>query len=299
MITMQHETQCAGWFKIEAIRPDGTRRVLADWFPNLILDGGLDRMGANDDYLSWCQVGSGSTAPIATQTALVNRIAGTNTIQANVAGAQSSAPYYGWTRRTYRFAAGVAAGNLSEVGVGWATTGSLFSRALILDGGGSPTTITVLSDEVLDVTYELRRYPGTVDLTGTVVLDGVTHNWVSRAAGVTSSEMWGGLSAMALDWARAFNGNIGAVTAGTPSGTSGALSVTPLAYSSGSYTRAVTVSAGLNDSNLSGGIRSILIYPSSSNAGVGSYQIQFNPAIPKDNTKVLSLTIQHTWARRP
>ena len=297
MIKMQHETQCAGWFKIEAIRPDGTRRVLADWFPNLILDGGLDRMGANDDYLSWCQVGSGSTAPIATQTALVNRIAGTNTIQANVSGAQASAPYYGWYRRTYRFAAGVAAGNLSEVGVGWATTGSLFSRALILDGGGSPTTITVLSDEVLDVTYELRRYPGTVDLTGTVVLDGVTHNWVSRAAGVTDSRYWARTGAMALDWARAFNGDIGPVTAGTPRGTVGALKTTTLAYSSGSYTRAATVSAGLNDSNLSGGIRSIWTYASYSE--IGSYQIQFDPAIPKDNTKVLSLTIQHSWARRP
>ena len=296
MITMQHETQCAGWFKIEAIRPDGTRRVLADWFPNLILNGGLDRMGENGDYLNWCQVGSGSTAPIAAQTALVNRIAGTNTHQASVAGAQASAPYYGWYRRTDRFAAGVAAGNLSEVGVGWATSGSLFSRALILDGGGNPTTITVLSDEVLDVTYELRRYPGTVDLTGTVVLDGVTHNWVSRAAGVTDSRYWAGTSEMALDWPRAYNGDIGAVTALTPSGTSGTLSATLLAYSSGSYTRATTVSAGLNDSNLSGGIRSILI---SSYSGVGSYQIQFDPAIPKDNTKVLSLTIQHSWARRP
>ena len=297
MITMQHETQCAGWFKLEAIRSDGTRRVLADWFPNLILNGGLDRMGANSDYLNWCQVGSGSTAPVATQTALVNRIAGTNTIQADVNGAQASAPYYGWCRLTYRFAQGVAAGNLSEVGVGWATSGSLFSRALILDGGGSPTTITVLSDEVLDVTYELRRYPGTVDLTGTVVLDGVTHNWLSRASGVTDSGHWAGTGAMALDWDAAFNGDIGPVTASWPSGASGLLSATPLAYSSGSYTRAATVSAGLGDSNLSGGIRSILI--TAYGLGAGRYQIQFDPAIPKDNTKVLSLTIQHTWARRP
>ena len=297
MITMQHETQCAGWFKIEATRPDGTRRVLADWFPNLILNGGLDRMGANFDYLNWCQVGSGSTAPVATQTALVNRIAGTNTQQADVNGAQASAPYYGWRRRTYRFAQGVAAGNLSEVGVGWATSGSLFSRALILDGGGSPTTITVLSDEMLDVTYELRRYPGTVDLTGTVVLDGVTHNWVSRAAGVTDQIAWSGTGEMALDWASAYDGDIRSATASSPSGTSQALSITALAYGSGSYTRAFTVSAGLNDGNLVGGIRSILT--GSYGYGHGRYQIQFDPAIPKNNTKVLSLTIQHTWARRP
>lgn len=295
MIKMQHEIQCAGWFKIEAVRPDGTRRVLADWFPNLILNGGLDRMGANSDYLLWCQVGSGSTAPVAAQTALVNRIAGTNTVKASTTGAQASEPYYVWRRQTYRFAQGVAAGNLSEVGVGWATTGSLFSRALILDGGGSPTTITVLSDEVLDVTYELRRYPGTVDLTGTVVLDGVTHNWVSRAAAVTDSWYWAATDTMALDRAASFNGDIGAVTAEDPSGTSGSLSATPLAYSSGSYTRATTVSAGLNDSNLSGGIRSIRV----SGGLTGRYQIQFDPAIPKNNTKVLSLTIQHSWSRRP
>lgn len=296
MITMQHETQCAGWFKIEATRPDGTRRVLADWFPNLILDGGLDRMGANHDYLSWCQVGSGSTAPVAAQTALVNRIAGTNTALNN-SGAQASAPYFGWIRQTYRFAQGVAAGNLSEVGVGWATSGSLFSRALILDGGGSPTTITVLSDEVLDVTYELRRYPGTVDLTGTVVLNGVTHNWVSRASGVTNTSSWAGADTMALDLATSYDGDIGAVTALFPSGTAGSLTATALAYSAGSYVRAATVSAGLNDSNLSGGIRSLVI--GSYSKGGGRYQIQFDPAIPKDDTKVLSLTIQHSWARRP
>lgn len=102
---------------------------------------------------------------------------------------------------------------------------------------------------------------------------------------------------MALYYAESFNGDIGAVTAPSPSGASDSLSITPLAYSSGSYTRASAVSAGLNDSNLSGGIRSIMIR--SSAAGTSCYQIQFDPAIPKDNTKVLSLTIQHSWARRP
>lgn len=298
MITMQHETQCAGWFKIEAIRPDGTRRVLADWFPNLILNGGLDRMGENADYLNWCQVGSGSTAPIAAQTALVNRIAGTNTQQANVSGAQASAPYYGWIRRTYRFAQGVAAGNLSEVGVGWAASGSLFSRALILDGGGSPTTITVLSDEVLDVTYELRKYPGSVDLTGSVVLDGVTYSWVSRVADVTTASRWAGTPAQVLSQAYVFNGPISGVT-GSPSGTSLQVGIGASAYSPGSYTRRHVVSAGLGAGNLSGGVRSLHVYGVGLASGSASYQIQFDPAIPKDNTKVLSLTIQHTWARRP
>ena len=102
---------------------------------------------------------------------------------------------------------------------------------------------------------------------------------------------------MALDFAQSFNGDIGAVTALQPSGTSSIITATTLAYSSGSYARASTVSAGLNDSNFSGGIRSILV--GTYYSGAGRYQIQFDPAIPKDNTKVLSLTIQHSWARRP
>lgn len=103
---------------------------------------------------------------------------------------------------------------------------------------------------------------------------------------------------MVIDTAQPFNGDIGDVVTMWPSGTSGYnITATPLAYSSGSYARAATVSAGLNDGNLSGGIRSIVI--SSYAGGASRYQIQFDPAIPKDNTKVLSLTIQHTWARRP
>lgn len=253
-------------------------------------------MGENADYASWCQVGSGSTAPVATQSALVNRIAGTNTVQDATTGAQSSAPYYGWARRTYRFAQGVAAGNLSEVGVGWATSGSLFSRALILDGGGSPTTITVLSDEVLDVTYELRRYPGTVDLTGTVVLGGVTHNWVSRALAVTSPLRWAAFSNQRLTQATAYSGDIGAVTASAPAGTASSLSITALAYGAGSLVRSVEVTASLDQGNLAGGVRSVGV---TSSSGAGGYQIRFDPAIPKDNTKVLTLTIRHSWARRP
>ena len=43
-----------GWYKFEAVRPDGTKRLLADWFPNLITDAGLERMAGNGDWMRYC-----------------------------------------------------------------------------------------------------------------------------------------------------------------------------------------------------------------------------------------------------
>ena len=67
-------------------------------------------------------------------------------------------PYYRWAKVTWRFGQGVAAGNISEVGLGWGNS-NLWNRALIKDANGNPTTITVLSDEYLDVVSEIRDYP--------------------------------------------------------------------------------------------------------------------------------------------
>jgi len=208
-----------------------------------------------------------------------------------LSGVQSSAPYFGWRRKTWRFAQGAAAGNLSEVGVGWATSGSLFSRALILDSGGTPTTITVLADEFLDVTYELRQYPVTTDNTGTFVLDGLTYDWVSRPANVTSSFVPN--AAMNSASINYYNGAIGAIT-GSPSGTgSGLLTPTPQSYSTGSYSITFTLIASITQANLAGGITAARIIGSGFD-----YQFGFTPAIPKDNTKILSIDYTHSWARK-
>ena len=76
----------------------------------------------------------------------------------------TTAPYYYGGRITWRFGQGIAAGNISEVGLGWGNS-NLWNRALIKDANGNPTTITVLSDEYLDVVSEIRVYP-TQNLSG-------------------------------------------------------------------------------------------------------------------------------------
>lgn len=293
----------AGRFKIEALKVDaageeiaGSRRVAADWFDNLITDNGLDLFGNSSAYLQYCQVGTGSATPANGNTALAALVASTDVMQATSFGAQSSAPYFCWRQKTFRFAEGDAAGNLAEVGISPSASGNLFSRALILDNMGSPTTITVLSDEVLDVTYELRVYPPEDDFEGTITLDSVDYYVVGRAAGVNSSSYWsvGNLgTANVATFSSAYNGAISAVT-GIPSGSnSDDTSRTTASYSAASLFRDATLNWALNDGNLAGGITALL-----TRFGVGSYQFSFDPAIPKDNTKVLALTVRNSWARK-
>lgn len=296
--------EVAGYFTLSTNK----RGVIAE-FPNLITNGGLDRMGGFDDWLTWCQVGSGSTAPNVNDTALVSRVAGTSSVVSPLSGVQSTPPYYTWNRKTFRFSEGAAAGNLSEVGIGWASSASLLSRALILDTLGNPTTITVLADESLDVTYEFRFYPKTTDDTGTVTLTGNiggVYNWTMRAANVTSNDNGFG-------WNIAQNGtNMGRIRSGTallgggdivaitglpPAGSS--VGITAASYVPGSYERKFTFTAGLTQANIAGGVRCGL-FP----MGIGMFQIQFglqadDSKIPKTSDGILSMVIKHSWGRRP
>lgn len=290
-------TTFEGYYRLQAVRPDGRVRHDTGWFHNIITDGGLNSIGTSNDYLSQCRVGTGNAAPSALDTALQTQVATTTTVQSVSTGAQASAPYYGWLIRTWRFAAGVAAGNIAEVGVG-INAGALFSRALVLDGGGSPTTITVLSDEFLDVTYQLRIKPPLSDVVSTVNISGVTYNTTTRAMAVTNPSFWAnpgqGGGGGTNSWST-YNGTIGAITS-SPSGGGNFVFLTNLSYVNNSLQRDFTAQWGLDLSNdgitaLAGGLGT------GTNGGMGGMQIGVSPGIPKDNTKILDLTFRHTWAR--
>jgi hypothetical protein len=209
-----------------------------------------------------------------------------------------TSPYYGITTIQFQFAIGGATGNLSEVGIGTTST-QLFSRALILDGGGSPTTITVLSTEALYVTYSLRQYVPLTDVTGTITLNAINYAYTLRAANATQSFAWAifnGGDSPTLNQAQAFSGAIGAIT-GSPAGSvSNASSVSTTAYSNGSFVRNVSATWGLTAGNFgAGGIPAILAIFGGSQSR-GDYQIGFSPAIPKDGTQVLTMNFQLAWA---
>lgn len=291
-----------GLFKMTVRKADGSIKQETDWIPNLITNAGLEQIGTGS-WFAACHVGTNNTAPAVTDTALGGFVAGSNTLQADDTGSSSSSPYYGWRRKTFRFAAGAAAGNLSEVGIASAASNGgstvLITRALILDGSNNPTTITVLSDEVLDVTYELRLYPATEsDSTGTITISGVTHSYTIRPAQLGSATIWGdyiGSTAShnptsGADYG-AYNGAIGAITS-LPSGTSAGFDVTNSTYGANTKYRDCTVTLGLNSANLSGGIRSF-----KGRTTLGAYQIELSPTIDKTSTKVLNLTFRISWDR--
>ena len=296
------EQRVAGFYKVEAVKVGkngerGKKRLLADWFPNLITNLGLNKVATTNSWLNSCQVGSGSTTPAFTDTTLDTYVAGVGTPQIS-SGKETATPYYAWSRRVFTFPTGAAEGNLTEIGVGSTTaTGNLFSRALIVDEFSSPTTITILSDEILIVTYECRFYPKLIDDIGTVIFTGSiggTYDWIMRSANVGSTWDFGSIAPSMNEfsgWA-IYNGDIGAVTA-APSGTS-STSFTPTAqsYVSDSYERAYLLSFTTAQGNLSGGIRSLRL-----RAGVGDYQWQFDPAIPKTASDTLTFTVKCSWGR--
>lgn len=289
--------QLAGYYKLEAVKNDGTRRVLADWFPNLITNAGLDLYGNHSGVVfGGCAVGSGNTTPAFTDTNLVGQLAFSSTLQTSTQGSDTGAGYH-WKRFTYRFAAGSATGNLAEVGMRVTSSGTLFSRALILDGGGSPTTVTILADESLDVSYELRVYWPTADVTGSITISGQSYNYTIRPAYVGNNQ-WA-LTPAGADFSNPsvigtsplfYTGTIAANTSG-PSGTSGSTTYSRANYVSGNYYRDFTVTLALSALTVSAQSLGI-------GTTIGGFQIGFSPAIPKTGSNILTMTLRLSWARR-
>lgn len=290
-------TGIKGQFRIEAFREDengieinGSRRVLADWFDNMILNGGLASLKTAGPSLGACVLGTGSAAPTAAQTSLVNQVVLTTT-RTNSNSANPEPPYDKSTRYVYRVNPGSwQPANLSEVGICIATSSNaLFSRALIT-AGGSPITVTVLPGETLDVVYVLRKIPSRGDVTGTIILDGNSYDWLMRPSSIATDALTptGGLEQAA--YATTYSGDIGPET-GVPSGmiaqTLTMLANTDPTPNQGDRTAFVAV----NQSNAP--IRSVRVNV----GGIQSFQIQFTPPIPKTDQMELRLRFGISWGR--
>lgn len=299
---MKYDIGLAGRYTLWAVNADtGAIRELGEGgtrleFDNLITDLGLNMLGTGG-IGSTCFVGSGSTAPAVSNTSLVSQVASSGSPTATSGGANGQSPYYAWYRQTWRFQPGAATGNLSEVGVGTASN-SLFSRSLIKDGNGNPTTITILSNEFLDVLYELRLYAPTADVTGTVNISGTNYAYTLRAAGVTN---WSGQAAqigLRIDTnygASLGSGDIGTVTQDIGGTIASSIPCTNNAYSNNSYKSTGSINCGLNDANFQTGVKSVS-YGGSPNSFI-RFQASFTPPIPKTSDKTLSLNVEVSWAR--
>jgi hypothetical protein len=295
-------TGFCGTFKLEVMCPDGRVRLCRE-FPNLITDNGADLLGSDTSgFVSNCSVGTGNTTPAAGDTALVTKLA-TIGSPATTSTSSSVSPYFGQISCIYTFAQGAVVGNVAEVGVGSASDGtSLFSRALVVDSDGSATTITVTSDDILKVTYVLRQYAPVDDVTGTVDIGGTTYDYTARALGVTGvnwqlANVGPGLDTSGGSRCAVGNGGLVTVTTADIASPSSTTVVSNAAYVASSSQQDATATWGIALGNVSGGVTVARFNRGRSSlfTGRGSFQVGFDPAIPKDNTKSLSLTHRLSW----
>jgi len=173
--------RCSGRYTFKITnKKTGVEKNLPAKADNLLLISffreSLSNRNQSEGFMSGIVVGSGTTPPVVTDTSLELFVAGTATQQGAVIPNVVNAtvyPRYVTRAMTKRFNGSALAGApLTEVGVAITTNAGttpnastpLASRALITDTEGNPTSITVLADEYLDVTYEMTTY----------ALDGVT-----------------------------------------------------------------------------------------------------------------------------
>jgi len=284
---------------------------------NLITNTGMNRIGevttninsAIGAFSILCGrfvVGSGSAVPQFTDTALQNPVAFASSDP--VLDKESSNYERGWYEITVRhqFGQGQAAGNLSEIGIQHtSTSGPLWSRALILDGAGNPTTITVLPDDFLTCYYTLRIMIPKTDAVFNIDVDydedGIVPTVVTcrplNANNPSPSVGWGLQTAGTLGlvaYLQFFTGGLAAPTASNPLGSvaaSDTRSFSTVPYVTDSFERYVTRTNGLNEHN-SQELRTAIL-----NALMGAWQIEFNPPLQKNNTQTMQLTFGYSWAR--
>ena len=175
-MNMNMTTKLEGFYSIKV---HGGKRGEIDFgtHKNMILDAGITHMLNGNYPLEYIHIGSGSSQPNPRQVQLDAKFAHTNRSKNFKDGYVSaedseSGRAYGYGRITVQFDKGAAKGNIAELGVGNNTQGNpLWSRSLVLDKTGNPTTITVLEDEFLTVTYEVRRYVNTETVMTTLQYD--------------------------------------------------------------------------------------------------------------------------------
>lgn len=266
-----------------------------------------------------CVVGTGNTTPAESDTSLDTFLAGTDTKQTQGAWTKNTtvSPRSTTLSITYRFGEGVAAGNVAEVGMTIATSPNsgtpIISRALVVDSGGSPTTITVLSDEYLDVVWDVTFYVPEDD-TGSfnMDIDGASTSFDYTVRAIDMNSIRWGANVSNRNYIGAYfpsvNGNFGSHSVGrdcaasavdtlvaydsamTGNGsTNRATSVAADSYTADSKQRAYTVGWGLNVANIS--INSIYISLAGSSdvgLGLGAFQVLLDPPVTKVSTKVFS-----------
>ena len=167
-----------GQYKIE-IKRNNTIIKETDWFDNLITDYGLleyKRSLYSSDFE--CHIGTGTATPSVSDTKLETHFKTSDTVGRSslVEENKKAACIYKFT-----FPKGSVIGNITEVGVSYYDSASLFSRSLITDSNNIPTALTITDIDELTVYYKiLIKFPTEDTQPFTIVNNGVTHTVIGR-----------------------------------------------------------------------------------------------------------------------
>lgn len=310
----------AGYYQFVTHRVDsageiipGTEKVVLPWFKNLITNGGLDLLAQWSDKLGFARIGTGNSAPAFTDTGLGSQVAATSTLGAVNTGGVGPANAYLYRRVSRRFAAGSANGvNLAEVAMAEAATGQIFSRALLADSEGNPTTINLAVDEVLDVIYELRMYIDSTEVVEVHTIDGAPCTVTMRAHAYPTGGAWtsnvGNIGVGVLPgWWEGGQSALGTLadqpalsTELSNGGTGNTGPITWNAYTPGSYQRLTTLVVPLNVGNYPGGIGAIAAvnYNGWWAAGApAAWSWGFSPKLNKTVSRTATVTLGISWGR--
>ena len=291
---MNFNTKVQGLFKFE-VRKANDLVSETDFIPNLVLDQGLELLGTHSP-LDFCRVGSGVTTPQKTDQDLESPIASTSTSPEHarqpISGFNAEEGYV-WTRKIFRFEQGQATGNISEVGVGG--NGKLFNRSLVRDSTGLFATVTVMEDEALDVTVEIRAYLDQESRTYNVMMSGINYTLRTEPlfeVGVPNLFVGGGVYQYYPEgYSSGITSRISRPSQSVSGFSGGGATYSTKEYVAGSKEKVFDCYWGLSAGNAAPS-RTFVI-PTS----IGSYQTEFSPTIPKTSDHILKLTFKISWDR--
>lgn len=291
-------TQIAGRFFIRVINAETGHIRKELEFDNLVTDIGLEyyARGWPNTTFFMCAVGNGTNAPDPSNTTLGNQIART-LLSSNGAGAGGPPSYSRWFRLSGRFNAGAISNTITEIGIVHRDNNVLWCRQLILDEQGNPTSLVVLPNEFLDVSYTLHTYPNLQDRVFSFVLGGVTYNCIARLARAGVGPNTVVMNILPVQGQTVYSTQtLGDITS-SPAGENVAFSTIANLTSWDSatpYTRNCTLTLALGTGNVSGGIGSMLVLD---RLGYFYHQISFTPVLPKDATTTITLVFSNTVSR--
>lgn len=300
-------TTVSGHVTLAVGKEDGSSHEVRADFPNMVLDSGLELYAEGtfvESLSTYAHVGSSGAAVNAAQTVLLAPL-GSSTSSAETYEVVSVDPFTVEHTSKYRFREGVAQGNVAEIGFGDRSSvyDPLFSRALVLDEFGSPSAVTVLADEYLDVSYvltfttDIADVPFTMNLsTGSV--SGVLRPSQLEALGSTSRDALGAFAAEPDDLYDVSNGTLGPIT-GYPTGdtesSDAGVRAQATPYVPGTLYRDFEYKLDVQHGNLpSGGFSTARTRSSLTKR---PFQMSFDPPVPKTAERVFTFGIRISVGR--